>query len=889
MRRFKYFLASFILLLLFANIGFAQQLLVFDKTFTYPFIVAENNNLNPRVLKVVNRIKKMDNQSDFSFAFTIELKFKVTKDYPNNYVLISELLKKDCPDGVKYRNFDICSEFFPIGVNFIHELIWNKNKQNIVQEANLKLQKNVKQVFSWIDSNYTQIEIKPNLESLVYNQEWENIINQKLDLIDLYYQSDSLFSSWDSIISSIRLEQIELLPIYDFLLDDVEKTMEYFNNKNILSIIDPNQENHNSFKNRITEINIKASQKRLLLTEYLHWIDYRFIEKARNDLKISNPMGAIYNYSKALEYNPLCIQALSELARLMLEQNNLIEASGLIKILFSRTWPQGKTYTECRKVASDVYSAILKKGNLLLKDEEFHRAIEAFSIGYIFCDSIRENICSNEYYQGIIKSKYGILRSYFNVINKALQKDLLEIAENYAYEAKKYQIANQKEISDDTEIQVIVDKIISKYVSISIRNIENGKFEIAIKQLQSADSLGHTFRDDFSLKYLDESRKRAFNGAFAVALSETQLAINNGNVILADSKHRNTMSFYHQHPEWITDTSLAFSAFLDIRKLDIKNKIIQGNKLYTQGLFSSSLSLLQEAKTIETTYKIQSDTLLDSLLLAISKPIAFEKLNSVSMMIWRNELLESKVIIEDVEALIKKSKLENNLELMNLFHSTKRKYEFQECDYANTRINYLENFYTKCMSSQSFRNALTALDSIQIIQVNFSRCIEHPKSYQAEYKIVKPAAMYESLIQNCDIEFRLKNVNQAMIYYFTADSVYNSFKMNEVGVFQKSLSSFLDQSPDNNLIIESCNWLLNSSHFDQVIPLLSILERSGFSANKTRNIQKSVAVKLRNKDKLEHPSVKSNDLLKLYPVNSKWYFIFRLYYSKNPITALFSF
>lgn len=877
-----------LIIILLKNNGFAQQLLISEKSYSYPFVINDNSSLNPHVQKIVQRLKKNDTKGDLGIGFTIDLKIKITKEFSNSYYIITELSKKECPDGANYKGFDICSEFFPSGVKFNFEISSNHIKQIIGQDAKLKHHKNIEQIFSFSDSTGNlQMEVKPQLISLIYNQEWENMMNHKLNLIDLYYQSDSLFNAWDSIINSIHLEQIELLPINDFLLDEVEKSLEYYNNLNIVSIIDPSQEKHNQFKNRIIEINIKAAQKRVLLTEYLHWIDYRFIEKARQESKMGNPTGAIYNYHKALEYHPLSIQALAELSRIMLEQNNLTEASLLIKTIFTSTWPQGDVLIECRKVSTDIYASIVNQGDILLKEEEFHRAIQTYSIAYIFCDSIRENICTKDYYFGIVKSKYGIMRSYFNVINKALQRDLLEIAENYAREAKKYQLANQKEIPDDSEIQVFVDKIVSRYVQNATKNIDKGNFKTAIKQIQSADSLGKSFRNNFSLKYLDENLKRAYVGAFNVALFESQSAINSSNVLLADQKYRAAMSFYYQHPEWIIDTTASYSVFLSIRANELRDKIIQGNKYYTLGLFSLSLSSLQEAKDIETMYKFQSDTLLDSLLLAISKPLAFEKLNKVSMMIWRNELDESNKIIEEVGELIKKSKLENNIELMELYNSTKRKYEYQVCDYANSRINHLENLYSRSISMQTFGNALLALDSIKIIQNSFSRCVPNPKSYKAEYALVKPAALYESLIISCDIELRLKNVDKALKNYFTADSIYKAYKMNETGVFKKTLSSFFNLNPDHNLMIESCNWLLNSPHYENIIPLLAILELNGYPAKNTSNIQKSVAILLRNRDKLDHPSMTFKDLLSLYPVKSKFYYIFRWHYLNNPIMALF--
>lgn len=855
----------------------SQQLVVSEKNYTYPFVLNSQTVTNVFAERVLQKLSTYDK---INITFSVDLSVKITQLGQYQYVAMAEVRYAECKGEFLYRNFELCQDFYPEYLDFgfeVNQAFQSKKIKDISFQNSPS--ESIQKIFSWTDSTGNNIpEIKPIFKNILYNDFWEQKIHQKINRIGLYYKSDSLFKAWNEVLDNINLEQTELLPIHDFTLNDIEKEFEFYNDENIYLILNPSLEPHQVLANKISDINLKISQKRHLTDEYLHRIDFRFIESAREAMKKSDVEKAIYYYQKALEFHSYNIVALKELGQVFLNQGRLSDASKLIKFIFSETWPQDKLHAECVQLARNVYQLILKKGDEWLFEEEFHKAIDTYSVALIFCDSIREPICNVAHNQGIVNSKKGILNSYFNVINKSLERNRMDIAENYVRESKKYQIANQKELSDDIEIQAMADKVVSKYVSEAIINIQKGHFSKAIRQLDNADSLGHTFRENFSLPYLNESREKAYNGAFSDALKETKTQLEMGNIVLADAKHQTAMNFYYKHPEWIKDTTVAYDLFVNIRHAESLKKTEWGNTLYAKAEYSQALLSLQEAKSIEQEFKLPENKLLDSLLFVISKPIAFEKLNNLGMKIWRNELLEAKTIIDEVRTLIKKSNLENNVDLMKLFNSVSENYESQKCIFANSETLRLENLYQNYRNENAYINAKQSIEKIIKIQNEFSECILSPKNYDEAMRFLVPASEYENLIRESSIEFRLENYTLALQYYFKADSLFEGHKIDKNGVRRSSISSFFYQSIENNPIFAT---LSNSTLYQKpeyAFELLELLKKRGIASSKTRIIQKQLASFLKNRDKINFSNLSKSDRLKQYPVQGKWYVWFWLYY-----------
>lgn len=855
----------------------SQQLVVSEKNYTYPFVL---NNQTVSNVFAERALQKLSVYDKINIAFSVDLSVKITQLSQYQYVAMAEVRYAECKGDFVYRNFELCQDFYPEYLDFSFEINQAFQTKKIMEISfHNSPSESIRKIFSWTDSTENKTpEIKPIFKNIRYDEFWEQEINQKINRIELYYKSDSLFKVWTEVLDNINLDQTELLPIHDFTLDDIEKEFEFFNDQNVYLILNSSFESHHAFSSKTSDLNQKISRKRYLTDEYLHRIDFRFIESAREAMKKSNVQKAIYYYQKALEFHSFNITALMELGHIFMNQGKLSEASELVKVIFSKTWPQEKLHAESVQLARNIYQLILKKGDTFLSEEEFHKAIDAYSIAFVFCDSIREPICDFSHKQGVIKAKKGILNSYFNVIKKSLERNRMDIAENYVRESRKYQLANQKELPDDAEIQTMADKVVSRYVNEAIINIQKAQFSEAIRQLDNADSLGNTFRDNFFLAYLNESREKAFTGAFLVALEETRSQLEMGHVSLADAKHKTAMDIYFKHPEWINDTTEAYALFVNIRHAESLKKTDWGQALYAKAQYSSALLSLQEAKSLEQKFKLPENSLLDSLLFVISEPIAFEKLNSVGMKIWRNELSDAKLIIDEVQTLIVKSNLEKNVDLMKLFNSVSDNFESQKCIFANSETQRLENEYHNYRKENAYINAKLAVENIIKIQNDFNECIQSPKNYDEAMRFLIPASEYENIIRESSIEFRLENYTLALHNYFKADSLFESDMLAQKGLSRSLISSFFYQSIENQPIFSTLSNPILYQKPEYAFELFELLKKRGVKSSKTRIIQKQWAVFLKKQDKMNLPTFSKFDRMKQYPIHGKWFIWFRVYY-----------
>ena len=863
----------------------SQNERLLKETKTSHFINLELKNSNNQHLKnIANKLNKSPIED--IIALQIELILEIINLEKDKYEINILARKKEDIGTFLYRKIDIFEKLYPTTAKFILEIKFPfEERQKREKTFYLDSTNQWQNVFSWTDTNYNNVII-PSIDiifdSFEYGEKWEQNLNHTIQIVDKYHKSDSIFSLWSEKIDKLNFEKTELIPLDDFTLDEIEKEFEFFNFPNIAKQLKLPDNQTDNFKNFETKI----KNKREDLDYKLFNIDRIFIEKARKEKSRYNLIGAIYNYNKSLEYHPLNTTALIELAQITLDENNQKETIDLIKKIFTSTWPQGDEYYKAKNLASQLYDIIINQGDKLMQAEEFHKAIETYHLANDFCDSIRINICSNKHKTGIINSKKGVLNSYFNVIDKALDRNLLPIAENYAREAKRYQMENIEEIPNDDDIQTVVDKIISKYVEEALTNINKSLFQLGIEQLDNAASLGKTFRSDFSLAYLEETKQNAYKGAFDNIITESEKLLSQNKIPESEEKYKFAMEYFHQYNEWIKDTTKSYSQHREIQKTKYSNFIKTGIEEYENGKFIASLETFHQAKQLENHYNFHKNEVLDSMLISIAEPVVKEKIQLLNMNIWRNELEIAKDILDELNIIITQANLETNSELMTDYQSIKTSFENKECEYAQNEASKFQREIDAYIQNQAFYSACNSMGKNKILHHKFSRCISWSPEQEELFQKYLPASLYDSLIQEADFEIRLNNIEKAMQIFVIADSIYDARNLEQIKVYRKKLTSFFYVNHNNETIAECIKHIQITELAQQGVLLIELLRKNNQSAKKYISLQKTLGKNLREMDKNKHPSVPLKELIKQYKVDSNWYFVFKFYYLKRPILTL---
>ena len=766
--RFSNFII-FTCLFFFSISAVAQQVIVNDTTFRYEFIVSKSSTTNPILLNYLNYYSQKTNIGDPYFKYSIAANLSTTKLSEKQFQIHCTILKDSIMGNVDYMGFDLGAMLFPNNIAITVELVKEGKTQKFPLLSLIKYRQT--DLGTIIISDTVANVIKPYITSIEnsFDSQWRSEIDRQMQAISLYYVADSLISSWDSIICKINLEKTELIPLLDFELDELISEILKFNDLNIIPRLNLSVNDSRMIGQKITNINIKAAQKQVLLNDYLMNIDTRFILEARKFKEQGNILQSISLYNKAIEYHRFNIVALQELAKLYYEIGNLEFSSKLVKQIFTTTYPDDYQYKKCMEVGDLLYRKIVNQGNDMLVAQNFSEAIKIFENANIFCDSISEPICDGTHKTGITNAKNGIYRSYLSVIDKAIKGNQLTIAQNYSFEAHKYQQLNSNEIPYDDELQKLVDIIVSKQVAQSNQWIQTKQYVKALNSLESADSIGRKFRPDFKLKILSEYRSKAANGALLELADDVNKAVQLKDLYAAQKAYDKTLEFNQQYREFITDSTSLSLSLKEIKALDYQNLLNDGDMLFRLDLFQNALEKYIEAKELEQKYQMVPIKNIDSIINTMSKPLILNYLSVSRQKIWGNDFTSAELYYKKADAMAQSSSMTNDSVVQKDLARTKEILNNQRCTYKLNKYQELYDIFKSLKDQRVWARASQLIDSINTIAEDSNElCIIANKLNNSDVKFVRAAADYQRKIQDSRYLSSINNTNEALRKYYEA-------------------------------------------------------------------------------------------------------------------------
>ncbi|MEI6347293.1 MAG: hypothetical protein WCP69_05030 [Bacteroidota bacterium] len=878
------FTTTFCLIL---NFSFSQQIIIQDTTCNYEYLVSKSATNSLYLTQFLNQYSKDTKVGDPYFRYKIGVNISITRKDNHQIQVFCSVIKESVQGNTEYNGFDFSAALFPNRFAAKINLQINGKQYQYPIEGQIL---NKQTIFPPILINdSTSNSLKSQLVDVrtSFDASWHQETQIQMQAVDLYQKADSLILSWDSAIQYINLEKTELIPLLDFELDEIIMNIHQFNDLNLVNRLNLAKNDPKEIAKKITEINIKASQKQVMLNNYLMNIDQQFILEARKNKDNGNILKSIHLYNKALSYHAFNITALNELAKLYYEIGNLESSGELIKTIFSKTYPDDFQYLKCKETGDLLYKKIVNQGNDMLVAQNYGEALKIFEKAYIFCDSINEPICNSAHEKGVIAAKTGIYNSYLTVISKALQNNMIDMAENYIREASKYQKLNKKEIPNDFEIQDKVNIIVSRNVEKSNTFLVSKQYLKALTYLEKADSIGRSYRENFTLACLTDQRFKAAKGGFEEYISIINKYTEQNDRYLAQQYLEKAIDFRSKYHDYIIDTTLLTSAVKNIKMLDYKNAIQVGNQLYNMSLFQNALDKYIDAKQLQVQYHLELGQNIDSLVFRLSRPLMLDYLSSTRQKIWGNDFSGANSLLLKADSLAKNANLINDSLVKNEIKTTKALLEIQQCIYLTNKNNYFLSKFNFAKLSKNYLSATQCIDSMNVIAEMAPQCAISSQISKKEIENIRNANNYQLMVNDSRYLATINQVNQALELFFKADSVFEKSNLQSFSINRDSLPNVFLFTSNNLSLLEACKWLSSNRKFKEGVSILKLMKQKGMLSKETKSYQIIFAKELYKIDFVKYPSITKKELLKQYQVDGSWFYFFRKSYLKNPITSLF--
>jgi len=832
-------------------------------------------------------IPKILAYTQYSFSFNYQVLItnsgKRLKNGKKEYKILVEIKDGKCGGDMLYKGFSIADALLP---DFADFTILIKNRGGgvkpitvhaIIIHAGYGITSNITFQDSLADEKF-----KATLSNKIfyYNDSAKTLFQKKIQLINDYYNSEFVISSALENLQYIDLENVEMIKVFDIKLNDVEKIIEKLTSKKFSEKLNLQAGDPIDFIGKFKDITQKTQKQRVIINQMLATLDKVYYKKGIENVVKGDILSALKFFEKSTETNLFFSPAFYQIAKIYFGQNELDKASQNITTITVKLSPDQFTLKQVIQLGNNIFSSYLANAEILINAEKFNEALEVLRKAKLFCDSTPAIACNESLQKDIAKAKYGIYKSFITVSQKAIDKEIFDIAEIYIFRAKDYQKENSAEIISSSEADDLLGQVVKGYIAKGFLFNSRLKFDTALTILEKASDLCKNYPEIKCSDKLAPAISTAKNGIYRFLTQKASQYIQYGEPDKAENAIA-TAKAYQQTNSVEIQTSLSTDSLTTLIKKQWYDKYIsEGITYINYNNGEKALSNFEAAKLLEKTYPVKKDHRLDSLIIATVKPFILVSVEKACVNVWGNELDKAIYIQDSVKILQAKYNLSEDTIILKALADLKTKIFNQQCKNAQETYNeYYRNAYQNIVLKKYSSASDFFSKCLKTAEDNSSCKIQDSMARVSKEKYLH-AATYQKLIEESENLANSSKYYDAINKYIDCEKYYNENNVRQFGLAHVVLNDYLTSRKDNNYVYNCANYFLDENNYINTFLFLEILRSRNYSENFTKDLQGMLAKKLAAVDYAADNKQKPSVLINKNTNGDTWYKYFKKAYIK---------
>ena len=673
-------------------------------------------------------------------------------------------------------------------------------------------------------------------------------------------------------LNKIDLENAEMLPIYDFRLEELKLSAD-----KILAIFkSPGKNSAYADTAGIKGFYKEYRFKRQTLDQYLSSMDYRLCLMADRKLAEGDTVKAIDLCKQAVTLNRFFIPASIKLTALYIRTGQLDNSAGIALDTEGMIYPNSHFYSLYINMLTNVYDAFLSAASHLYDNESYNEALEVYTKAEEFCKHLKENICDDRLKAGIKEAKTGVCKSIFNIAGKALENGFESIALKYSFQGRKYIRDNGIE----QKAAGFADEFLVQYTGYYIEKGKQAKKEkdqnlsgfYFNKALAAADSITNSHLRQ-SISHIISSLMPHKRVSVALNKKEIKPKKNINKQEKANTKHLKKVKKEEREEKMPPVIVTPVFSYLD----DYKSMLDSATSMLKHYSYDSALNVLDQAWKIRKEHSIK-DTAIVNLTAECIKPSLSRKVSDIFYEIWKNNLDTVNRMLTELRTELINYELGSRPEFLTAFNSIDKKIAEKLCENKQNQFGSWLIKARLCIKNQQYIDAMVLLDTA--VAMKFPQQYCHPDTSEACSLIRKYrfAAIYQQKIKNSFGLFGLKDYLAAVSKYYEAESLFYEKHLLDLGIIHVSLQDFAVNTKDIAFMAYVSNYLSGAGKCYESLRVLQGMRNAGCTKNESEQTQlttaKCIIKAITGDDFKNNPE---NEFIKLN-VEDEWFSPFRKAY-----------
>jgi len=459
-----------------------------------------------------------------------------------------------------------------------------------------------------------------------------------------------------------------------------------------------------------------------------------------------------------------------------------------------------------------IIEVLLKEVNALLSKEDYANAY--FLSDQLFESGLINNTDHEK--QAVVErlslARAGVLESYFQINNKALEANNEKMAGLYFSKSKDFFKKAFNNIPDNNT-RLVATNLIGNYQLKANELLKLQQTDKAIQYLEQAWEAAFLY-DNKSLQIaLKDNLNAAHQQKFNQLIREVAILSERREDSQALLELEEANSYYEQHAGFISQTADFELLKQRLGEPIFSDKIQSGILAAKLGNTDAALRNLAEANQLEnkSDYASNHEGRISN---ELAKPLIIEKIRTANKQVWANKLDEAWGIYYEAQQISEEFKLQNDPEIMDVFSKLDARIIERIC--MNNQQTYDELMLTaeRAIRLEKISDLRRALEEARkLVDKNRGCNIQTEALINYEKRFESSFDYWERYQHMLDIMYA-KGFEAAIPAYLELDQQAANYDLSRLGNLHQDMQTFLGEQQNPKLTALAINYFIKAQDFD---------------------------------------------------------------------------
>lgn len=557
----------------------------------------------------------------------------------------------------------------------------------------------------------------------------------------------------------------------------------------------------------------------------------------------------------------------------------LIEAAAFIqKELLQR----GYSPMDEKRIMQKLLQSYLKRSKELCASGKYLEAVDLLS-GAVRMLSIAPTGTGNLLLSTELeKARSGLIYSYTEIVQKALDKGLTSLADKYLSEVmiytEKYNIINDAK----GPFRMLYARLADLKIQYGHKYLDQHAYQSALNEFTSALSLIED-NDGPVKERASNGQIMAVRAMYSLYLEEVKALAFKNNYQEASDKLHDAERFAAQYPGFHPDKETISQLQRDI--YGIRYQWIKDRLAFNQNEITKlEIAYLAECYELIDIMQPWQDDHLDSLSLNIGLPYIQKLFSKARLKYWASEADSALFYGNMANDVANKLRL-NYLEIVKEQHEklilmVKETYCSQATGDFTSLLNQAEAFFRE---NKYQPGLLKTAEARELVYEKSNCALTTQPINQLLHKYEHPLR-WDKLVHEAFQNLQPGKYIEAANLIWQAESLHSFYRLDTLGIANIGYFDIAMKSDNTEMLRHAFSNELSKGNPERAFKLLERLRQLGYSAEASTDLQETIGRILAQRDIAETPYLNAKVMLNTYTSGNKWYAKFETvyrYYTRN--------